>query len=321
MVACGQQDCLKVSDCSFKSETVLSSQEWIFYFSKILLWWALIGAEYWSTYSPCFPLYCCVGKLGSSGRARKCFNELKVSFQGLADAKPLFLQSLSLVAAHGGSLELNMFLVGVRCLKPNKLVMAQSGNPPRPTPLAAPLLYQGHSCHRCLCHTSYRWWGIPSMENRIATVEWPSCRGRWGASHRSDRFELFSKISLIYQLHIYIKFFGFILKSWILDGIYMKWRLAAFRGLASSWVSCFPSLEAQPFSPASHRSTVTASLSCCVPQWWLHNFKVVLSIKVWSWRTRRTSFAAVFSTCWVGIDINMLFLRCFGPICWRNGYD
>lgn len=54
----------------------------------------------------------------------------------------------------------------------------------------------------------------------------------------------------------------------------MKWRQKAFRGCASSWVSCFPLLETQPFPSASHRSVVTASLSCCVSQWWLHKFKL-----------------------------------------------
>lgn len=89
--------------------------------------------------------------------------------------------------------------------------------PPRPSPLAAPLLYHSRHCHRSPCHTSNRWWEIASMENRIATVEWPSCRGHWGASHRSNRFELFSKTSLINQMHIYIKFSMFLGSYWKLD--------------------------------------------------------------------------------------------------------
>lgn len=59
------------------------------------------------------------------------------------------------------------------------------------------------------------------MEKRIATVELPSSRGHWGASHTSDRFQLFSNISLIYQMQIDIKFFEIILRSWILDGVFL----------------------------------------------------------------------------------------------------
>lgn len=121
--------------------------------------------------------------------------------------------------------------------------------PPRPSPLAAPLLYHSHSCHRSLCRTSSRWWGIASMENRIAIVEWPPSRGSWGASHTSDRFELFSKISLICVMHMCIKFFGVILRSWILDGVFYEMKAGGFQRTCQLLSLLFPLIRGPALFP------------------------------------------------------------------------
>lgn len=153
-------------------------------------------------YSPCFPLYCHVGKFGSSGRAREMSKGSLDFLSGTSRCQAL----VPLVPQSGGCPWRGSWAECALCwglVLEDKWVL--SGHP-RPSPLAAPLLYHCHSCHSSPCHTWSRRWGIASMENRIATVEWPSHRGSWGASHTSDRFELYSMISLIYQMHIYINF-------------------------------------------------------------------------------------------------------------------
>lgn len=175
-----------------------------FFFFYIVLWWgtkALMCAEHWSTL-PASLFTAMLESLAVQGEQGKWVKGALIFLSGTSRCQAL----VPLVPQSGGCPWRGSWAECALCwglVLEDKWVL--SGHP-RPSPLAAPLLYHCHSCHSSPCHTWSRRWGIASMENRIATVEWPSRRGSWGASHTSDRFELYSMISLIYQMHIYINF-------------------------------------------------------------------------------------------------------------------
>lgn len=134
-------------------------------------------------YFPCFPIYCHAEKFGCSRRAREITWDCLDFFSGTSRCQAL----VPPVPLPGGSSWREPwaeYALSWSLMAEAKWVVAQSGH-------QGQLPYRSHSCHRSPCHTSYRWWGFVSMENRIAAVEWPSCRGFWGASHRRDSFEVF----------------------------------------------------------------------------------------------------------------------------------